>query len=150
MSVENHMVLRPTGRIINSRPTRRLHEDWYFELEMNGLGYGCCDRRNRLTLFIPKYFETDFASIPRPLWWLYPPDGPWIEASVVHDYLYCRNVNCTRFLADAIFRELMIHFEVPQRKILPIHKAVRYFGWSAFNCRHTCDPPIRVQRQRKS
>lgn len=31
---------------------------------------------------------TDLASIPRPFWILLPPDGPWVKAAVIHDYLY--------------------------------------------------------------
>lgn len=35
-------------------------------------------------------FVTDGASIPRFLWAVYPPFGPWARAGVVHDYLCCR------------------------------------------------------------
>jgi hypothetical protein len=31
---------------------------------------------------------TDLASIPRPFWILLPPDGPWVKAAIIHDYLY--------------------------------------------------------------
>jgi len=37
---------------------------------------------------IPKGFVTDYASVPRYLWWLYPPVGGYDDAAVVHDYLY--------------------------------------------------------------
>jgi len=33
-------------------------------------------------------FVTDFASIPRPLWWLLPKWGKYGKAAVIHDYLY--------------------------------------------------------------
>jgi hypothetical protein len=36
----------------------------------------------------PKGCVTDLTSIPRPLWILMPPDGPWVKAAVIHDYLY--------------------------------------------------------------
>lgn len=36
----------------------------------------------------PKGCVTDLASIPRPFWILLPPDGPWVKAAVIHDYLY--------------------------------------------------------------
>ncbi|MEP9351258.1 DUF1353 domain-containing protein [Xanthobacter sp. KR7-225] len=31
---------------------------------------------------------TDLTSVPRLAWMLIPPDGPWVKAAVVHDYLY--------------------------------------------------------------
>jgi len=36
---------------------------------------------------VPKDFITDGASIPRGLWWLFPPVGRYFKAAVVHDYL---------------------------------------------------------------
>ena len=36
----------------------------------------------------PKGCVTDLASIPRPCWILLPPDGPWVKAAIIHDYLY--------------------------------------------------------------
>jgi hypothetical protein len=44
------------------------------------------DRRYEIT--VPKGFVTDLASIPRLFWDLLPPDGPWVKAAVIHDYLY--------------------------------------------------------------
>lgn len=37
---------------------------------------------------VPKGCVTDLTSIPRPFWVLLPPDGPWVKAAVIHDYLY--------------------------------------------------------------
>ncbi|MFG1358036.1 DUF1353 domain-containing protein [Xanthobacter pseudotagetidis] len=31
---------------------------------------------------------TDLTSVPRFAWMLIPPDGPWVKAAVIHDYLY--------------------------------------------------------------
>lgn len=39
-------------------------------------------------IIVPRGFVTDLASIPRPLWWWLPPDGPWAKAAVIHDFLY--------------------------------------------------------------
>lgn len=36
----------------------------------------------------PKGCVTDLTSIPRLFWTLLPPDGPWVKAAVIHDYLY--------------------------------------------------------------
>ncbi len=39
-------------------------------------------------IVVPAGFVTDLASVPRPVWSFYPPDGPWVKAAVVHDFLY--------------------------------------------------------------
>lgn len=51
-------------------------------------------------------FVTDFASIPRPLWWRYPKSGTWNRAAVLHDWLYAIN-GVTRSGADLLFREAL-------------------------------------------
>lgn len=40
------------------------------------------------TITVPAGYVTDLASIPRVVWSFYPPDGPWVKAAVVHDFLY--------------------------------------------------------------
>lgn len=37
---------------------------------------------------VPSGFTTDLASIPSIVWPLLPPDGPWLKAAVIHDFLY--------------------------------------------------------------
>lgn len=66
------------------------------------------------TITVPKGFETDLASIPRPFWAIYPPMGKYTEAAVVHDYLYrygnstiLYGKRATRASADRLFRDLM-------------------------------------------
>lgn len=39
-------------------------------------------------IVVPAGFVTDLASIPRLVWSIYPPDGPWVKAAIVHDFLY--------------------------------------------------------------
>jgi hypothetical protein len=72
-------------------------------------------------IVVPAGFLTDFASIPRGLWNLFPPMGPWSRAAIVHDFLYAtkgtgawqgrRWINrigrYRRPEADAIFHEAM-------------------------------------------
>lgn len=65
------------------------------------------------TIIAPEGFNTDFASIPRAFWWLWPPyDRTYGKAAVIHDYLY-RNkghVDAWRFSrreSNLIFREAM-------------------------------------------
>jgi hypothetical protein len=38
------------------------------------------------TITVPDGFVTDFASLPRPLWVLWPRSGAWNPAAVVHDF----------------------------------------------------------------
>lgn len=37
---------------------------------------------------VPKDFITDGASVPRVFWSLFDPTGPYLQAAVIHDYLY--------------------------------------------------------------
>jgi hypothetical protein len=48
---------------------------------------------------IPAGFETDLASIPRLLRWWLDRDGPWVQAAVVHDWLYS-GAYLPRLIAD--------------------------------------------------
>lgn len=54
---------------------------------------------------VPKGFQTDFASIPRILWWLIAPIGKHTLPSVLHDYLYENGykLGISRKEADKIF-----------------------------------------------
>lgn len=44
--------------------------------------------RDGRIITIPKGFIWDLSSVPRFLWWLFPPDGDFEFASLIHDYLY--------------------------------------------------------------
>jgi len=77
-------------------------------------------------------FETDYASIPRVFWSIYPPDGDYTEAAVVHDYLYWYQP-CTRAEADRVFLEAMEALGIPWHRRHILHKAVRMGGWIAWN-----------------
>lgn len=89
-----------------------------FSLVFNGGG---------LTVTVPDGFVTDFASTPRLFWRVFPPTGPWCEAAVVHDYL-CGLKGCSRFLADAVFREAMYRLGVPIWRRVLMWWGVRVYG----------------------
>lgn len=36
---------------------------------------------------VPPGYLTDFASVPRLLWWVFPQSGRWNPAAIVHDWL---------------------------------------------------------------
>lgn len=105
----------------------RLLEPLEFTARVNGGG---------LRVNVPAGFVTDFASIPRIFWSRLPHDGPWAPASVVHDYLYTTRT-CSRFLADAIFRDGMAALGVSKLQRLVIFYAVRFFGWTHWRNRRS-------------
>jgi len=45
------------------------------------------EENNGYTIYIPKGYRTDFATVPRFLWSLVPPVGRWSKATIVHDWL---------------------------------------------------------------
>lgn len=81
---------------------------------------------------VPVGFTTDFASVPRFLWPIFPPDGEYTQAAVMHDYLYRTHLR-TRKEADFIFLEFMGMLEVPRWKAETMYKAVRLFGQGPYD-----------------
>lgn len=88
------------------------------------------DKNNTWTA--PAGMVFDFASIPRLIWNIYPPDGTWANASVIHDALYEYRTtlfkDITREQADDIFLEAMKSSGVPFARRQVMYRAVRAFG----------------------
>jgi len=83
---------------------------------------------------IKKDFRTDFASVPRPLWWFAPPLGRYVAAAVLHDDLYNRGEEYgTRYEADYGFYRNMLKLGVKKWRAWLMFKAVRVAGWLSFN-----------------
>jgi len=80
------------------------------------------------TITVPKGFVTDFATVPRFLWPIFPPDGEYAQAAVLHDFMYNRRMYI-RKRADKIFLEAMGVLEVPVWKQRIMYRGVRLFGW---------------------
>lgn len=78
-------------------------------------------------IVVPRDFVTDFASVPRGLWNLFPPNGPYTPAAVVHDYLY-RWTEHDRKLCDEVFLEAMEVLKVGWWTRQLMYRAVRLFG----------------------
>lgn len=80
------------------------------------------------SILVPAGFETDFASVPRGLWNLLPPDGLYTAPAVVHDFLY-REAVASRAAADSVFEEAMqvVGTGAVTRRIL--WAFVRLGGW---------------------
>lgn len=51
-------------------------------------------------IVIPAGFTTDFCTVPKLLWGLFPPYGDFLLASIIHDYLYIHRPYTSRALAD--------------------------------------------------
>lgn len=94
------------------------------------------------TIVVPAGFVTDLASIPRLVWSFYPPDGPWVKAAVIHDFLYdtqgdgrwnkhrgnARQTPYTRAESDQILREGMTDRSIGWWERTVIWTAVRLGG----------------------
>jgi hypothetical protein len=87
----------------------------------------------------------DLASVPRVLWWLFPPDGLYRAAVFAHDIIYglkgkvpstvpdgtvIREVS--RVQADHTMLVYMINAGVPKKDRDLMHDGVSYFGWYAW------------------
>jgi len=80
---------------------------------------------------VPEGFVTDFASMPRALWPVYPKTGRYQFAAVVHDYLYWEQ-SVSREAADWIFLAGMKESKVGKKDRMIIYKAVRAAGGMAW------------------
>lgn len=81
---------------------------------------------------VPVGFVTDFASIPRVLWSVLPPDGQYAYAAVVHDYLYWEQY-LSREKSDDILKFLMADFKVPSEQAWAVYNGVRLGGQFAWD-----------------
>src|SRR6478736_2725004 len=78
-------------------------------------------------IHVPKDFITDFASIPRGLWNLFPPTGKYGKAAVIHDFLY-RMTDYDRDICDKVLLEGMEVLGVNWATRHIVYRAVRIFG----------------------
>jgi hypothetical protein len=85
-------------------------------------------------------FATDYASIPRLFWIVYPRHGRYTYPSVVHDYLYSLQGQITmadgtviipdRATADLLFLEMMEATGCRWYTRYIFYTMVRLFGWT--------------------
>ena len=81
---------------------------------------------------IPRYFESDGASVPRLFWRIVFPnsDSHATTAGICHDYIYRKQpADWTRKAADRMFYAMLIEFGVPLHSAFLAYVAVRIFGW---------------------
>jgi hypothetical protein len=79
------------------------------------------------TVIVPSGFKTDFASVPWFFRRLFPQDGPWTLAAVVHDH-FCVTKKYDYKVGALIFREAMHDLKVPAWQVCFMYRAVRWFG----------------------
>jgi hypothetical protein len=86
-------------------------------------------------------FEYDGCSVPRPLWWLYPPfGGAYDEAVILHDKLYRHaemfpgsdHGHISRGTADDLMLEGMETMRIKPIDGIRIHQGVRLGGWHSW------------------
>lgn len=86
-------------------------------------------------VFIERRFETDYASVPRLLWVIFPKSGRWNLAAIVHDWMYVEGFlmedlgkKKARYLADLQFYKQMRELNVNLVTACLMYWAVRLFG----------------------
>ena len=119
MSPTNFDTITPAFRSIP--PSHRI----YRLLESVSYDVGAPLSGDRIT--VPVGFETDMASIPRPMWAILPPFGRYMPAAIVHDYLYVTQTR-SRQLSDDVFLEAMKVLGVSWLRRNIMHAAVRACG----------------------
>lgn len=99
------------------------------------LDYHVGERNSDEVIHIPEGTKTDFASVPPGFRNLFPKDGSYTPAAIIHDYLYeTRGLRgrYTRAQCDRIFLEAMkvVGVGVVRRRLM--YRAVRAGGWWAW------------------
>jgi hypothetical protein len=98
---------------------------------LNEFAYEIGEEGSGNVINVPIGTYTDFASIPRTLWAVFPRWGKYGNAAVIHDWMYW-DQSRSRKEADDIFLEGMEVLEVPTWKRRAIYSAVRTFGGIAW------------------
>ena len=100
--------------------------------------------REYIEIHVQRGFETDFASIPRPLRIIIPKLGRYNKAAVIHDAIYQDVVPGFRFTrkeADIVFLDGMADLGVPKWKRTLMYWAVRIGGFLAWKGRSPKETP---------
>jgi len=87
-----------------------------------------CDAATGKLIVVPRWYVTDFASVPWYGQGFVDPQGPTARAAIVHDWLYTIGEPGKREEADAIFLRAMLKYGVPPFQANLAYKAVRLGG----------------------
>jgi hypothetical protein len=77
---------------------------------------------------VPVGYRSDFASVPRFFWRVFPPMGKYSHAAIVHDYLCDIKHPRGYKWAAKVFKEAMQDLGVGRFKRNAMHRAVVAFG----------------------
>jgi hypothetical protein len=97
-----------------------------------GAEFPYCDAKTGRVIVVPKWYVTDFASVP---WYgqeVIDPQGPTARAAIVHDWLYTIGEPGKRQEADETFYRAMIAFGVDQFHAKLAFDAVRAGGQAGY------------------
>jgi hypothetical protein len=131
LTFDSDLVLfRPREELLN----RKDGEDVYLigaPLTVSWSGSGAADK-----VTVPSGFITDLTSVPWILRWFVSRAGPWLEAAVIHDYLYIAwqvlegrgAQKQDRKFADDIMFAAMTHARVGSIRKWAIYLGVRLGG----------------------
>lgn len=87
-----------------------------------------CDVETGKLIVVPRWYVTDFASVPWYGQGFVDPQGPTARAAIVHDWLYTIGEPGKRQEADDIFLRAMLKYGVPPFQANVAYKAVRIGG----------------------
>ncbi|MGA9657610.1 MAG: DUF1353 domain-containing protein [Asticcacaulis sp.] len=87
-----------------------------------------CDAATGKVIVVPRWYVTDFASVPWYGQGVIDPQGPTARAAIIHDWLYTIGEKGKREEADAIFYRAMIAFGVSDLSARIAYNAVRAGG----------------------
>lgn len=117
------------ARILNV-VVRKLDKDKWKLVEP--LEYHVGSENSNEIIKVPAGFITDFASTPWGVRNLFPKDGTYTGAAIIHDFLY-QNHTYSRKRCDSIFLEAMKVSGVPAWRRRTMWLALRGFGWYSYN-----------------
>jgi len=97
-----------------------------------------------LLITVPVGYITDFASVPRIFWSIFPPFDPYYGApAVIHDFGYSTQgtflcgASFNRAAVDRLFLDAMVVQDTERWRRDVIYRAVRLFGGSTWSAKHT-------------
>ena len=76
---------------------------------------------------ILKGFVTDGATVPRLLWWLFPPISSYFNATLVHDYLL--SIGTNRLIADRVFKRVALKSNVSKWVVNTMYASIVIYGF---------------------
>ena len=118
----------------------RLGEDGDYVLQHPFEADYMIDGREGRRLTVPQGLVTDLTSVPRPLRSIIGRVGPWLEAAIIHDYLYIAWQDVPglgprprdRLFADRMMLRAMEAADVEPWQRRSIYRFIRVFGAGAY------------------